>query len=394
MARQVAESGIKSMPTEIVVEIFTSMESAREVRSLFLASKRFYKVYVESSNHIAKALILRRLDPNDYKLAVMAIESRKVNPLDKSELKQFFNDYVHHREWDIKLFRMYTAFHLPELQDAAEHILESEYGLRIPELHDIIPETATEHARKIRALYLREILLNLFHQMPNRYKYTLTPFLESPPYPEWVIDFRANFCYGELIQVEAISNWPYRFLVALDKNHITLPKAQHGPGCKCFSNNGILNGQRVVHMGQQDPYKWMKLESFAKVVGIQKLYRWCCPTRTDIVPMRAEWSNFSYNSYPIISNPGHLRMYREAMYRTELLNHPRFHNDPESPIDKIWNKSHGPWYATDGIIWPHKDPTDKLLRIRVLSDYSSLEALRRLVHTNDPRIKSWGLRAI
>ncbi|KAI0111679.1 hypothetical protein F4814DRAFT_450353 [Daldinia grandis] len=162
MAGQVTGIGIESIPTEIIIEIFTSLESASEVRSLFLTCKKFYAIYADISHHIAKALIVRQLGPDDYKLAVMVIESRRVNFQDKAELWQFYDDYYAEGEWDIKLFRMQTAFHLPKLQEENEHILETDPELGMWEWihYDFIPEPGAGHAEKIRALNKRQLCIN------------------------------------------------------------------------------------------------------------------------------------------------------------------------------------------------------------------------------------------
>ncbi|KAI1417076.1 hypothetical protein F5Y13DRAFT_204434 [Hypoxylon sp. FL1857] len=129
----------------------------------------------------------------------MAIESRKVDPLDQVSLQQFFDDYVHRNEWTLELYRMYTVLRLPELISVTSELVRNANHLAMSTLDDSashFSETATEFARKVRTFYIREISINLFHRVPGD-----DELLFVAPYREWAVRFWHLFSAGEIGQV-------------------------------------------------------------------------------------------------------------------------------------------------------------------------------------------------
>ncbi|KAI1479974.1 hypothetical protein F4774DRAFT_425602 [Daldinia eschscholtzii] len=396
MADQGRRIGIESMPTEITVRIFNYLESGQGVHSLLQASKTLYNTYTGSTHHIAKEHILRQFDSDDYKLAVMAVESRKVNPFDLTEVETFFNDYLHRREWDIKLFRMDTAYQIPELKKAAELLVDSQYGLKTRVVAKLLPETPTERARKIRSLYMNDIFLNLFHLVPARIKGVPSRILPRAPYPDMVKRFWLNFAPAEIAQVQAVRSAMHFFYVALSRKKITLPVDQHGPGCKC-NDEGAANKPQPAMKKPSRPVSWVKYALFTVLTDLQRFYRWCCPTGTGAEQRSVEYYNFCEHTGPRAEqcDPFMTAGIIRRLTSPKPLDRSRFYDDPESQLDKYPKLTISSFNETDGIRWPYYiDCENKLYRLRVLSDHATLEKLRELVHANDKRVTSWGLVAI
>ncbi|KAI1386804.1 uncharacterized protein F4822DRAFT_445040 [Hypoxylon trugodes] len=362
MGYETSNSAFERSPIEIITQIFKVLEDPNDIHSLLLTSKTLYNVYSCNKHHIARSHIFRLLDPDDYKLAVMAIESRKVDPLDQNSLTEFFNNYVHHDEWDIELFRMGTVHHLPELITAASRL--EHYGTNFRAGDSVIHDSPTEKARKFRAYYMHEIGTNLFHRFPDPNR---PPLIEAP-YNEWVVKFWANFSPAEIVQVELIKYW-----IRWNLFDVFERPDNHELVISCFGEHSILTTVPRRYLGQ--------FHRFAEVAGIQKLYKWHISTESEPDSLRYEWLRFkdelkerdgeetndSFEAVP-------WELYREAINRGGS----RFQADPESSSDIFWNYTWDQWgdYRigdVDGYdVWP------MLYLFRHFRDKATIERLRRI----------------
>ncbi|KAI0388146.1 hypothetical protein F5Y04DRAFT_274997 [Hypomontagnella monticulosa] len=299
MATQVMASALECLPPEIIVKIYTSTKSSSDVKSLFLTSKRLYQVYEVNCHLIAKAHIFRVLRPDDYKLAIMAVESRKVNPHDEASLERFFHDYVHRNEWDIKLFRMYTAFNIAELAHTTEELvvygtIPRSNGGRISQTCPPGPlpyyEPPEVRARKRRAYYIQETVINLFHRMPGPRQ---LPLLETP-HEKWAEKFWAIFSPVEIDQVRTIRLYYWRYHLRNDvRSRI---HSSHGEGCTCLDGEDIVTDDWYIRGDPMNPgnprnslpqYR----DVFAELAGIRSLYLWRCRT-ANASSLLEEWEEF------------------------------------------------------------------------------------------------------
>lgn len=145
--------------------VFLHLPDAHSVYSLMRVSRSFYYSYTTNSVAINKSVVHFAVEDEVFKLAVMALESKKIDVTDYAAMDQFFVDYVHHNEWEERQYSLSTAAQLlrlhtmiRELKNHANPIIF--YGFPIL-------ETPSENIRKLRAYYMVEIDANLFGQMFN-----------------------------------------------------------------------------------------------------------------------------------------------------------------------------------------------------------------------------------
>ncbi|KAK8131336.1 hypothetical protein PG984_007774 [Apiospora sp. TS-2023a] len=133
------------LATELKLEIFCQLPDALSVRNLALASKAFHSILHTHYATIVRALVNHLVSPECAKLAVMAIESRSVDPLDDDSMQGFFDQFMNRDE-----------------------LRDDQYGLevasKIPSLHHAIVALQNQNPiRLIQTYYVVEIFSNLCH---------------------------------------------------------------------------------------------------------------------------------------------------------------------------------------------------------------------------------------
>ncbi|KAI0841145.1 hypothetical protein F5Y06DRAFT_293631 [Hypoxylon sp. FL0890] len=377
---------MEHLATELVVEIFKNLKTASDVHSLMLTSRALYRAYAGNANYIAKSHIFRYLAPDDYKLGVMAIESRKVNPLDQVSLKEFFDDYVHHDEWNIRLFRMYTAFHLPELVSAVTQLVNFPHRMSFGDMN--IFETATEFDRRVRAYYMQEIAVNLFHHMPESDRAPLA----RAPYGDWVVKYWANFSPAEIAQVVVFQKYWCRVklfeayeeckrIAYTTAREIELGSQNYDSwhdylfGCKCRYAKEVPKQPVSFHLEGSDE---SELYLFSELAGVRKLHRWHCPSMSSAHSMHDEYEKFKKENPELLNLDRRNALYdliRSYMRQAQELGGPRFHPDPKSTSDEVWKMNFDEWKLHTQIT---NVMTEDWVLHRVLWDKSTIKKLRRI----------------
>ncbi|KAI1373693.1 hypothetical protein F4677DRAFT_448263 [Hypoxylon crocopeplum] len=370
MAYQVTQSAIQRinhvttrpidrLPVEILVEIFSFAGSADDVHSLLLTSKKLYAAYIKNANRIAKAHIFRLLDPSDYKLAVMAIESRNVNPLDQTSLQRFFDDYIHHEEWGIKLFRMRTVSRLPELINAISYIVETlneSPGTRLK--RDMGP-TPGENARKTRAYYMQEVSLNLFNRMPGEEGH----WILSTPNKDWMTKYWANFSPGEIAQAKLVRCFWYRW--HLYDVQLCSEFRMHLPPL----SSTMMTGSQLQAI------------LYTQLCGIRIISHWVRPTRSGVLSVAKDWSQFTNQATreEIDSMCSSLhQQITDCVREAEQLGNPCFHQDPESISDEVWDMRDNEWNKYSDIDVFDNEGHMGGFSHRVIYDKSTVAKVRQL----------------
>ncbi|KAI0004724.1 hypothetical protein F4779DRAFT_633878 [Xylariaceae sp. FL0662B] len=335
MANETKLSLIELLPTELIYTIFTVAADANDVHSLMLASKRLYSVYERSSGLIAKSHSLRILSPSDYKLAIMAVESRAVDPTDQASLSEFFEVFIYQKDWIFSQFRMSTVSQLPSLLEAAVHFLPGANNINNL-------STPTEHARIVRTILMWETAINLFHWMPGKDG----EMLWRAPHPSWVDKYLDSFSNGELYQDMDLAMDISMANVLMDRN----------------------------------------------LIGVEKLSKWCRELRewprseaTKERPIRPSRLHSEYIRF-VAASKDHPALVEEQMIhrcversqQKQRNDRPRFHPDPDTMNDITWKWSQRKWanFFYDDQAFKHPS----LRNGRSLFDKGKLEAWRQHIY--------------
>ncbi|RYP30484.1 hypothetical protein DL767_006225 [Monosporascus sp. MG133] len=198
----------------------------------------------------------RLVEPQVLKLAIMAVESRSVDPTDEDSLEKFFTNYVHHDEWPRSHFRLSTAAQLPELQNMTRELKESAQAILFH--GHPLAETPSEHIRKMRAYYIVETAANLFH----RWSMEDAPVIWAP-FPRFLTLYWLNFSWGEVSMIRSIGD---HFRTNL-RTAFSVSTRYGTSGCVCWDehNWGEIDGRPLPPM--------TVFCVFAHNIGIEKLHR-------------------------------------------------------------------------------------------------------------------------
>ncbi|KAI0152076.1 hypothetical protein F4776DRAFT_669871 [Hypoxylon sp. NC0597] len=391
MADQHPLSSFEKLATELIVDVFCQLETASDVHSLLLTSKALYATYAGSENYIAKTRILRLLPPDDYKLAVMAIESRKVDRLRQESIQGFFDDYLNPycEEWDLRLFRMYTVFHLPELISATSVLvrdLDSIY-LWSRRYRSMVTESPTEFARKVRSYYIREIAINLFHREPGHDSVFSCAF--NTPYESMAIKYWKSFSPGEIDQALGIDINLARQLKDLRWRNTEGQGRGDGPE---FLGGGEIPKESVDLVCH--PYEG-GVKFFFKLAPIREIYRWRCPTMSGprskldehLKSVEEHLKSTEEHVQPIWSwfDAAYIS-FRGEVDRPSLIakqfGNPRFHPDPESISDDAWHMDMNRWAEHEHIRFPCA--WYAFMQSRMFWDQATLEKFRETTRRYNP----------
>ncbi|OTA56494.1 hypothetical protein K449DRAFT_468387 [Hypoxylon sp. EC38] len=342
MADQRPLSAFEKLPTELVVDIFCKLDAPSDIHSLLLTSKALYGVFAGSENYIAKAHILTLLSPDDYKLAVMAIESRKVDSFCQESIQEFFDDYLnpHCEEWDLRLFRMHTVGHLPELIKATSVLIQDMYTTYFwtPKYRRIITESPTEFARKARAYYIRDIAVNLF------YRTTGDEILRGKvctAYESMETRYWKSFSPGEIAQLWVIYFYWINLLLHILHSYDNNDSLCLGGGeMPQESANLIRNVSREY------------AEFAFQLASIQDIYRWRCPNASNRHSRFEEHLKFLRKHPQAFEAPLDEKIIGRISLSQVLAQQfwsPPFHPDPESISDDVWYMETSQWMEHENI---------------------------------------------
>ncbi|CAJ2513135.1 Uu.00g012540.m01.CDS01 [Anthostomella pinea] len=335
---------MEKLATETLVAIFgfTDLEG---VHSLLLTCKKTYNAFKGSAHHISKAQIFQQLaNPRDYKLSVMVIESRQVDPLERAGVEKFIEDFMHHQEYDLGLFRMQTAYNLPRLNEALDYVIAVDNADAYHERHAIVPETPTELARRRRNFLMQEVCLNLFHRLPGKYGALLC----EPPYQGLFDAYWQNFSRGKISEVAGhqFAYPPILFDAWSKISGLNCPQGRKGVSgdtCHCFEK-WQLEGYGYESTEPPRPVL------FSHLVGVEQLYSWSCGSKTRCI--HREWMKF-VDQTPLseadlvnlqVGGPGWRPLTNKEWSSV------RFQEDPKAMSEKTWDWGDKDWeaYLEDG----------------------------------------------
>ncbi|KAK7943965.1 uncharacterized protein PG986_013078 [Apiospora aurea] len=183
---------LSSRPPELKLEIFRHLPTASSVHNLSVASKVFRRFLDEHHDSIVRSLANKIVKPECVKLAVMAIESRAVNPDDGKSVQQFIDTYMNHD----KLTKQQLCLRVVDRMPALHHAILSAIDLGFPTAVDLSPR---DQKLVLQSHYVLETFSNLY----NSFKSLATTkeigfrFVYHPNYP-WPAQFWAHFSQSEL----------------------------------------------------------------------------------------------------------------------------------------------------------------------------------------------------
>ena len=203
------ESGLLSLPTENLISIYACCRDMHDVKALSGACRRLRDVFAAHENVVARAHIFRTLSPSDFRLGVMAVASRDVDPRDRGAVERFLDRYVARAgaDWPASNFSMGVAVALPRLVLAADALAEYAFYWFTKTALDVSP---TEHARKIRTTFMVETAANLFYRAPGGSQSgaggSANTLLWMAPFPDLETTFWEAFSYDEIWQAYEMRN--------------------------------------------------------------------------------------------------------------------------------------------------------------------------------------------
>ena len=203
------ESGLLCLPTENLVSIYGSCGDMRDAQSLGATCRRLQGVLAAHENVIARAHILRALGPSDFRLGVMAVASRGVDPRDRGAIEQFLARYLQRpaADWPASNFSSEVAVALPRLIRAADALADCAFHWFTKTALHVSP---TEHARKVRTAFMIETAANLFYRVLDGSGSggcnTATTLLWRAPFTDLETAFWEAFSFGEIWQAYEMRN--------------------------------------------------------------------------------------------------------------------------------------------------------------------------------------------
>ncbi|OTA93553.1 hypothetical protein M434DRAFT_385522 [Hypoxylon sp. CO27-5] len=371
MADQRPLSAFENLPTELVVDVFCKLDTPSDIHSLLLTSKALYGVFAGSENYIAKAHTLALLSPDDYKLAVMAIESRKVDPFCQESIQEFFDDYLnpHCEEWDLRLFRIHTVGHLPELIKATSVLVQDmdTFYFWFPNNRRIIIESPTEFARKARAYYIRDIAINLFYRATGNNGILPGKFYTA--YESMATKYWMKFSPGEIAQVLALCD---HWLILL------LDLRMYYGSLTCDGNNPLCLGggeipKESVHLARNADQ--FDVEFLFQLASIQDIYYWRCPNVSSPHSRLKEQLKFRKEPFGTSILEEFERHARSPPMLAQEFGRPPFHPDPESISEDVWYMDSLHWEEVEDIYLPEE--WKGFLEERIFWDKDTVKKLRK-----------------
>ncbi|KAI1342528.1 hypothetical protein F5Y15DRAFT_373064 [Xylariaceae sp. FL0016] len=260
----------------------------------------------------------------------MAVASREVDPASFEDIGGFFNLYMCPKQLsEVRLtFRMISQ--LSVMLQAANDIVEDRESRGLGDRARLgnLPETPTERARKIRAILVWETYTNLFLRLDSRKD--ASAFLIHSRLWRWAYEFWQHFSPGEVVQVAQVSDtWLYHYL----------------NGCIC---NVVVN-LPLQFVGAR---QYERMPFFFRALSIWDLREIrrqgrSVETRTHLVNSKLQdfvQSTFSLGATWQHSLSRILRANGERLASVrrptlESIDNVRFHADPTSVSDRIWNWS-------------------------------------------------------
>ncbi|KAI1388321.1 uncharacterized protein F4822DRAFT_428941 [Hypoxylon trugodes] len=202
-------NAIFCLPVETIVKICASMETVEDIKAFALTSRRANDIVKQNDSIIAKDFILEKFGTSitsNYKLVVMAAASRDVNPLNRAEVRQFFEFYLKdkNRIWTTSHFSLAIAGRIAKIMEAVRGVIALRPNVN-PRVYQYFPlpqhlKSKTELSREVQTCLMMEIATNLFHLMPDG------TILFNVPYLDLFHSFWGSFSFLEVKQTEAMCN--------------------------------------------------------------------------------------------------------------------------------------------------------------------------------------------
>ena len=193
------ESRLLSLPVENLISIYVCCHDIPDAVALSGTCRRLRDIFTAHRNVIARGHIFRSLSPSDFKLGVMAVVSRGVDPRNRGAVERFLATYVQKADWPASTFSLKVAAALPNLVRAADALAECAFHWFMKTSFTISP---TEHARKVRSAFMVEIAANLFYRVPDESSTLLWKAL----FPDLEKAFWEAFSFGEIWQAYEMRN--------------------------------------------------------------------------------------------------------------------------------------------------------------------------------------------
>ncbi|KAI0831610.1 hypothetical protein F5Y06DRAFT_201335 [Hypoxylon sp. FL0890] len=281
----------ESVPAEVAGMIYGSMSSLQDVKAALSTCKKAKEAYDTSANTIAKAHILRIAGCVDYKLAVMAVTSRDVDPSDQDSVERFFQKYIWQtEEWPAPYFSMNIANALSPLVEAAAYMAKgatAQWAHELPKGHSF---SQTERARTLNSFFMIEIAANLFHKMPGNEG----TILWRAPLENWEEKYWGVFSACEIGQV--LDTYVIRALV--DSLWGSLwGNSEETPPCPDGLDLDTCYGCALFSLPEEIMWEDPDIHAFACVVGIHELYTWVRSAATWIRSAESEGSERIYDEH-------------------------------------------------------------------------------------------------
>ncbi|KAI1504620.1 hypothetical protein F5X99DRAFT_20544 [Biscogniauxia marginata] len=149
---------MERLPAEIKLQLFIHCTSFEMVINLQLVSRSFSGVYKVSSRTIIKQTMEQlAVSKGSLKLAAMAVEASKVNPLDKSAITALLHQYFEKGVVSDSFYDKRNIAPLSAILSAASSLVALQTGFRSTLF------TEEDNQRLLQGLLRVEIAKNLFH---------------------------------------------------------------------------------------------------------------------------------------------------------------------------------------------------------------------------------------